>query len=543
MESSDYFNNFITKTGLAYPHTMPFADTFSFLTLGDDDRSNTFNTTGIYGWVDATDYHIGSKFDSFNHLTGYYEGGCGWKETISGLELFRAWRVPGTGGYMSKDFTFKELQVSPGRPSGRLGDENDDGVLYTGKYAPPLETPSSGLGAFSRVTREFTIPEGDYAVISYKLELTFDTGINPFSEFISLNEANTVHKQGPNDAFIAAPLWEGMTGTQRLLHAGIRVVLSSDMGGAAVNSEIYGDDEIPVGATVAFGQQGNPMEPSCPNGELTAWFSTDQTQFLKNPYFGGKTYTDAFLPWNTDKVAGLDKGATVHTASGHPEFFWNVYTMCLDAEKAEQQGGGGGGNVEWSPSGKNDLVTGHPRLDAYVPFRNVDALFPHHYDYLTDSKAEGASSAGLTWNNEVVTVDSHDTTVTQYNGDEGTANEGDYTKRTRMTTRVCSWVPKNSQQEPIAPYDYIQYRSLVFGWRNPKSEGDPPFPVFDSLIGAENGESLPTGSPLHEFDQGDFSFTGTTGYFPFQDGNNGMNITWALTWSAPCAGVAGCIDP
>ena len=81
----------------------------------------------------------------------------------------------------------------------------------------------------------------------------------------------------------------------------------------------------------------------------------------------------------------------------------------------------------------------------------------------------------------------------------------------------------------------------MFGHQSQK-EGTPAFPVFDSLFGAENDESLPTGSPL-SINQSDFSFTGTTGYFPFQDGNNGMNITWALTWSAPCAGVVGCVDP
>jgi hypothetical protein len=268
---------------------------------------------------------------------------------------------------------------------------------------------------------------------------------------------------------------------------------------------------------------------------MGSYFSTDNTQYLKNSYLGGKSFTGAYLPWN------VVSGATMHTASGHPEYFYNAFSEAMKEDDQAGGGGGGGygGSNEWEPSGKADLETGKGRLDSFNDFRQEKCKVPRTSDYLEEDTSVGLRSEGYYWNGQIISAPDHETTVTQYNGDPGSANAGDFTSRTRKTTRVSAWVPKNSKQNSIDPFDYIQYRSLVFEYRDSK-EGS--FPTFDSLFGASNDEFLPSGAPLST-DLEDFSFSGTTGYFPFQDGNNGMNITWALTWSAPCGGINGCTDP
>jgi len=49
IDTTDYFSNFITPTGLDYPYTYNFADCFRFLSLGVGTSSNTMTTTGLQG--------------------------------------------------------------------------------------------------------------------------------------------------------------------------------------------------------------------------------------------------------------------------------------------------------------------------------------------------------------------------------------------------------------------------------------------------------------------------------------------------------------
>ena len=49
IDSTDYFSNFITYSGLIYPLTYHFPECFRFLSIGTSNAANSINTTGLIG--------------------------------------------------------------------------------------------------------------------------------------------------------------------------------------------------------------------------------------------------------------------------------------------------------------------------------------------------------------------------------------------------------------------------------------------------------------------------------------------------------------
>ena len=49
VSTTDYFNNFITATGLSYPYTYNFSDCFRFLSCGICNLPNVMWVTGLRG--------------------------------------------------------------------------------------------------------------------------------------------------------------------------------------------------------------------------------------------------------------------------------------------------------------------------------------------------------------------------------------------------------------------------------------------------------------------------------------------------------------
>ena len=47
VDTTDYFDNFITQTGLNYPLDYNFADCFRYLTLGRNGGANNMGVTGL----------------------------------------------------------------------------------------------------------------------------------------------------------------------------------------------------------------------------------------------------------------------------------------------------------------------------------------------------------------------------------------------------------------------------------------------------------------------------------------------------------------
>ena len=171
----------------------------------------------------------------------------------------------------------------------------------------------------------------------------------------------------------------------------------------------------------------------------------------------------------------------------------------------------------------------------------------------------------------MITSDEHETTVF--------SDAEDFDIRTRSIRRTCSWQPKNAQQDSVQPPGggnpyWIRYRALVFGFRGDSSADKDFIPFFDSLFATHNagGTCDPVASPNtkeqcateqgtwtsyggNEFlpyqayeilspPDSNYTYTGTTGYYPFNDGNNTTTVSWKLTWSAPCGEVTvDCTNP
>jgi len=518
VESSDYFSNFITTTGLSYPYSMPFADTFKWLSLGLSSTPNTIHTTGLGTFINGTDYKE-ARTGEFSYTTGFFNEGCGFIENLSGVDLYRAWRIPQSGGsLMKKDLNFKEIMVTPGRRSG-IGVKDDFDFLYTG--GARAEAHTSGLTAFSRVVHDMTIPSGDWAVITYKLGVTIDLEVKNFNKFIGLYEAD--HSKTNGTPFSGPVMWQSLTGQARVLHPGIRVIEGAVGEVAAAGGDDGSNTEPTAGETIepAF---KSPMEPFESGEALGSFFSTDNTQWLLDPYLGGKVLTGAFKPWNELS------GATIGT--GFPEFYHDIYSASAEASKQGGQGGGAGGGDK-DPDSLKALRESPDRYKIFTEnFRQEKALLPSTGDYQKEAEAGKLQQGGYSWNSTVVTNFDHDTTV--FKGQE------DFTTRKRDVTRVSSWLSNNAKYDTVPPYNYITYRSLVFCGVTDKGAY---YPFFDSLFGTHDDEFLPTFHqptlPTHD----DFTFTGTTGYYPFQDGENNMNIKWQLSWSSPCGDVANCVDP
>ena len=71
------------------------------------------------------------------------------------------------------------MMTSPGTTGG-------EGINKT-NLSPHFDDPLTGTSAFSRVLHEFSIPSGDYAVVTYRLNcfLRFESSTSSISVFTS----------------------------------------------------------------------------------------------------------------------------------------------------------------------------------------------------------------------------------------------------------------------------------------------------------------------------------------------------------------------
>ena len=247
IDSTDYFSNFITYSGLVYPLTYHFPECFKFLTIGTSNAVNSTVTTGLAGTpvsFSVIDVFNGSSFpdQSLSYLgpVNYSKGDCGVQVSKDGPSYYRGWRIPtGTNTVAGEDVTFREFMVSPSSGSN-----------------------ASGRVAFSRVTREVTLRSGASAIVSYRLKLKVQsTGVNYLTGFDTT-------KADLEDGELVT-LWNtGTTGHYRQVYHGLSVM------------DTNGNTFIP--------KFGDAMEPACKNyNNLAAYFSADNSQFDCNPTGGG----------------------------------------------------------------------------------------------------------------------------------------------------------------------------------------------------------------------------------------------------------------
>ena len=273
VESTDWFDNFITQTGLMYPTIYSFANCFRFLTIGSSNSNNQGGTAGV--GTDTTGCY--TPFTSFTTSDGNTQNGTwmGYKayetgvlgnstcQTVfdaSGLRFYRAWSVPSggagitvnqAGGYLN----LQEFAVSPS--SG--GD--------------PL-----GCNAFSRVQRSLPIANGYRAIVSYQLYISvknYKTTPFPSGTFITGNADIT------NDSDLITQ-WGNLSGFYRQVMPGLNCI------------DYYGVTFTP--------KYGCGMEPSLTNlDQYFLYFSPDNGAFDVYPTSGGATSGSA-TAWSSEGV-------------------------------------------------------------------------------------------------------------------------------------------------------------------------------------------------------------------------------------------------
>lgn len=164
VDTTDWFNNYITNTGLFYPLTYSFADCFRFLSLGSSSSANTDATTGLanpmspsnkFLVLDENGSSAGFQYVSHWGKEAYHAAGpppdyatpgsCGAQHHRTGPLLFRGWTVPSGNFFVSKNLNINEFAVSPSSGSD-----------------------PSGSKAFSRIVKPIIIPSGTRSIISYR---------------------------------------------------------------------------------------------------------------------------------------------------------------------------------------------------------------------------------------------------------------------------------------------------------------------------------------------------------------------------------------
>lgn len=273
VETTDWFSNFITQTGLVYPTIYSFANCFRFLTIGKDAGNNYGGlgapvpstdgngnvhqrnpTTGCFDPIYTfTDSNSVTQRGTYMGWEGYETGtdplinsSCRTAVTPNGIRFYRAWQIPSgadgttmgnTGGFLN----IQELAVSPSSGSDPIG-----------------------CFAFSRVARNLPLKNGYRAVVSYQLQVNCSNyTLSPFSG----GTFNTGLADISNDADMMAN-WATVSGIYRQVWAGLSCVDS------------YGVSFIP--------KYGNGMEPSLSDlSRYYMYLSPDNSQFDVNNTGGG----------------------------------------------------------------------------------------------------------------------------------------------------------------------------------------------------------------------------------------------------------------
>lgn len=259
VQTTDYFDNFITQTGLNYPLDYNFADCFRYLTLGRQGGANNMGVTGLLSPAghpvialtkntdtDAISYQTWDYLGD-SHLdknSNSSAGSCGTIVGADGPSFYRGWKLPtGENVFTEGQTTISEFMVSP-----------STGLDETGRYA------------FSRVPRSVSIPSGTRTIVTYMLNVKIKhTGVNYFhSGTFDTGQAELSEQRNLVESF------DRLSGYYRQCYHGLRCV------------DNQGRTFIP--------KYGDPMEPSNVRlDQLAIYFSPDNSQFEVNKHGGGQT--------------------------------------------------------------------------------------------------------------------------------------------------------------------------------------------------------------------------------------------------------------
>lgn len=269
VETTDWFSNDITNTGVLYPYIYPFARCFMFLSLGRGQFTVQANgLQGYTGFASGASPIIGFQTDDGNTQTGSYMGypfyasgavgssACGTQFTPSGINLFRAWNLPaGAVAIGGSGLQIDSFMVSP-----------SSGSDPTGCYA------------FSCVNQSVYIASGYNATIYYMLSLNFSDYASPavyFPTGVSGNgyfNTGNANVGGVDTTLVAG--WSNLSGIYRQLFPGLQCV---DNYGACVVTD-----------------HGAMMEPNMVNAyNLYFYLSPDISNYAVSKYDGTGLLTES----------------------------------------------------------------------------------------------------------------------------------------------------------------------------------------------------------------------------------------------------------
>jgi len=448
VDTTDYFSNFITQTGLSYPYTYNFPDCFRFLTLGVGMSANTMDTTGIEVTSVIAAKNVNTNLSEYQTL-GYLHdphldkksdasaGSCGTRIGSDGPAMYRGWVLPtGDDNYMAHTVAINEFMVSP-----------SSGQDPTGRYA------------FSRVQRSVTLPSGTKTIVTYMLNVKIqNTGIKSFeSGTFNTGQAEISEQENLVESF------GSLSGYYRQVYHGIRCV------------DNQGRTFIP--------KYGDPMEPSNVRlDQLSLYFSPDNSQFDSN--VKGGAALNVASSYATDGLYALSFNHDLDVNANVPDD--QVYFNAKLPVSNEPQ------NDSTSPFKLIRDIRLKPESSSYRPPRLSDYmktttqsvdLSEANYDYLIDGTNGETAVSMASFGMEELRPNEFDkgfvASFSSMMSNLGVQAQ-DITGRRRKLTRKGFITPINALGHNT------RFGSLVYAFRN----GSYYYPAVDCMFYDSSGRSV-----------------------------------------------------
>lgn len=455
IESSDWFNNFITPTGLSYIYRYKFADCFKFLSLGTGFGTQNYGnailspppgqepTTGLASPIvyKATDFSTGTLGTSATGLPGIlytgtpfvgtqslqYMGSWGYADTMGnsiveqpeGPRFYRTWKVPAydatvvTGG----DLTIGEFMVSPSSGSDLLGNK-----------------------AFSRVRKNIIIPDQTYAYVTYQLGIRLSSSTIQIMTGGTFNTGNAEVSYERNEV----KQWADLSGYYRQTYHGLAWI------------DVNGDTFVP--------KYGAIMEPSWTGmDECRFYLSPDNGQF--NVSTSGGAQLSESAAYAADGLLRFVREIPFAEASPAPDY---------DAEHPQ--------NPLLPQNIRYSTQTKTPYLYNYADNGENDLSILKSDDYQSFSMATpgvnqyatGVYSDSSQFGNKVlISTKGFNLPVT-----------GSQTGRSRTLTRRHSFMPSQSMGKNT------RYGSLVYAFNHKGSSPATYYPMIDCMFFDSSGQYI-----------------------------------------------------
>jgi len=273
---SDYFPNFITSKGLSFPYHTGFAGLLNFLSVG---TGTGYNYIGVNGNLPTSGLYHPILESGFFNSTGFLKNGVGSVLTHSGVSFYKTWALPDEKSFASKDYPIQEFSISTFSPDIIIDDQEvtEGNILNDFGQIDPKYFNLTGI--FSRATGNFELKSGEQMFVTYRLNLTFETGIKTFLNVV--NTAGADKTQGTHETF------EHFSGIYSLTSPAVNFLFPLEG-----KKEEGGEDTKP-GDVKDIKHIGLGMEPSTPAKNLFCYLSEDESQFLVKTSGVGGVFEDA----------------------------------------------------------------------------------------------------------------------------------------------------------------------------------------------------------------------------------------------------------